>query len=330
MLGIKCSGFSNIELNGYYQRYVQREGKNALSPREWALRQTRGFPRKEFERILGKDYVRRTREIGSSKRIKNLSDIPKPKDYSPQTINKHLQTCWDNREQAIERLSKFRDEILTISPDLRGRALKEVNEGILRIFKGNIGEILSRGIQTKILKKVAPEIVKKFPGVKIKDVILISGVRIKLPGNNSPLLFSDNIIATLKNGNLQVRGVIEVKAGYKGGSEATTQIFDWIEKRLEEGAQLIIPKNSRVMDIAGREVITQSSQIYTYFPDSSLIKRVEFLATADRYIITAKGKSYLGLESASQIAPKVSRFEMGVTSEQIDYLMKILLPKIIF
>lgn len=320
ILNVDGSGFTNTKLNEAYQKYKQRRGDKVANPKEWALRQTTGFPREIFEKELGKNYARQTRVIGNSKRFKNIDDTPKPKDYSQLKIKKHIQTCWRNKEQLFERLLDIRDEILKLSPELQARALKQVNEGLLRIFKGNIGEILSKDKQIRILQEVATE----FP-----DVMLISGLKVKLPGNNNPKLFSDNILATMRSGNLQVRGVFEVKAGYKGGSEATTQIFEWIEGKLDEGAQLIIPQNAHIIDRKRREIITQTPQFFTYSPGSSAPRRVERLASANRYIITAKGKSHLGLESSSQIAAEVNRVEMDVTSEQIDYLMKILFPSIL-
>ena len=79
-----------------------------------------------------------------------------------------------------------------------------IRSGDFRILKGNIGEILSLPIQYSIYARL---------GAK-----LISGVRMRLrpPGSQRParsVLFTDNIVATKRSGNLHIHAVFEVKSG---------------------------------------------------------------------------------------------------------------------
>jgi hypothetical protein len=56
-----------------------------------------------------------------------------------------------------------------------------------------------------------------------------------------------------------VLAVFEVKAGFKGGQEATEQIFEWIEGLFTDGSQLILPKGSTFTSASGRTWSSKAS-----------------------------------------------------------------------
>src|SRR5207247_1180850 len=100
---------------------------------------------------------------------------------------------------------------------------------------------------------------------------LISGLRMRLMTEERTLarsvLFTDNIIAVQRGNNLHILGVFEVKAGYEGGQEATSQIFKWIEGRITDGSQIVIPRGAQIINADGVENIVKRELTFTYKPD---------------------------------------------------------------
>lgn len=128
-------------------------------------------------------------------------------------------------------------------------------------------------------------------------------------GKLSPAkLFADDVIAVVEKGNLRILKLYEVKSGYRGGMEATEQIFDWIEGRLPhaEGSRLLLP----------------DGKFFIYDPGSIDKGRVIGLNNAPRCIITAKGASHLGVDSSMQVAARLERVELELTSEQMEEKLK--------
>ena len=135
------------------------------------------------------------------------------------------------------------------------------------------------------------------------------------------VLFSDNIVAVQHGTDLQLLKVFEVKSGYIGGREAQGQIFKWIEGRITDGSQIIIPRGARIFAEEGSEVIRKSELRFTYKPNKAGVPSVVGLMNADRHLITAGGISHLGIDSPEQVAAHVVRHELSNTSEELDYLV---------
>jgi hypothetical protein len=116
--------------------------------------------------------------------------------------------------------------------------------------------------------------------------------------------------------------VFEVKSGYRGGSEATEQVFDWIEKRVTDNSQLVLPKGSKMIAADGTEVVITKERTFLYDPTAANpTGRVIWLQRAERHLITAKGVSALGMNSAMQVATPVARRELDLASDEIDYIV---------
>lgn len=315
LLNVDKSGFVQSDLQELYRRYVQTH-ENAASPREWALRQTRGRARGILEGILGSDFVRRARRSGQqSTRPVFLDDVPMPSGFDRETAEAHIEVLLNQAPRLLERLGSLLDAVRSADALTQFVARTKIHPWQFRILKGNIAEILSRETQLSILR----EIVQNQPSSR-----LISGVKMRVADEAGNLaqaqLFSDNIAAFERGGNLYITGVFEVKSGYRGGQEATAQIFDWIEDVLTENSQLVIPRRSRRISVDGTEQIISRQKVYRYAPDGRGTGRVVFLTSAPRYLITAQGVSHLGMDSAMQVAARVERRELSVTSQQMDFL----------
>jgi hypothetical protein len=145
------------------------------------------------------------------------------------------------------------------------------------------------------------------------------------------VLFSDNIIAVRNGTDLELRSLFEVKSGYQGGQEATSQIFDWIEDRITDGSQIVIPA---IINPKGEKEVLKTPLIFTYNPSKRGTPRVARLLSADRHIITASGVSHLGIDSSKQVAAKATRLELkigssGISSAMLDYLVGQVVRKIL-
>ena len=177
-----------------------------------------------------------------------------------------------------------------------------------------VGEVLSREKQLAILA----DIVKKNPGAEI-----YRGVKVQLMSGGKlgqELLFSDNIVAIQRGGNLEILGVMEVKAGFKGHAEGTAQIFEWLEGRLEEGIHLVIPQGTKTIAPNGVEAVAKRGA-FVYSPGSSGSGQVKMLFSADRHLLVADGVSHVGIDSGLHVAPNVTPHSLGVSSADIDWLV---------
>jgi hypothetical protein len=315
LLNGNASGFLRTDLQEAYQAYSQpllRRNATPLKPREWALKQTTGAPRRILNSLLGENYVARTRGVYLPDRVVSIPEIPRPPSYPAELELQHRRLLADNQARLVERLTALDEAARSVDPIIRYDATRRVSSGLFSILKGNVGEIFSFGIQRSILQKIAAE---------VPEARIISGIRMRVGGKLSPISeFSDNIIAVERGGNLYIYAVFEVKAGYKGGQEATEQIFDWIERKLTDGAQLVVPRGAHTIDASGVSASVAFERVFTYRPGSTQSGQVVYLASAERHLITAQGASLLGLNSAMQVAAKVTRHELEVSSEVIDHL----------
>ena len=105
-------------------------------------------------------------------------------------------------------------------------------------------------------------------------------------------------------------------------------MFKWLEDRLSERSKLVISrKEARAIDVDGNEVVVpkEFAKAFTYAPDKPPGGKVRLLFAADRYLYTAEGVSYIGINSGKHIAPDVVPrtllFENEpLTSAELDYL----------
>jgi len=312
------SAFSHPELQEIYETY-KRRNKPAQSPRNWALAVTKGRARELFERILSKDYVKLAGGRGSV-RPKLINAIPRPEGFTDVLMEAQLAWLADD-PRLFERLGNLVDELESSDETVRALARSRIRAGHFRILKGNIAEILSRRKQLAALAAIVEQ-------HKLADAVLISGVRIRLPKKlptdpaQAALLFSDNIIAVQRGGDLHVLMVFEVKSGFQGGAEATEQVFKWIERRVEDGTQLVLQRGAQFTRNDGTVVTLERELSFLYDPTSTAAGRVIGLQNAQRTLITAAGASHLGVDSSMQIAKEVRREVLDdLTSAHLDYLV---------
>lgn len=360
------TGFTVVELQARYRAYKQRFIKDNIaamqknkqikpaSPREWAMRYARDPEALSILKgLLGPDF-RSLKKIQGPTIIlpKNAVETPRPTEYSLKQAEADLRLLFQD-PLITERLTKVLPTNLSgidAKQLLRSNFInQQIDTGLLNILKGNIAEYFARPLTLDILKNIA----KKYP-----NTVHIDSSRIdlldhgKLVGKR--LQFTDGLFVEFEKKGFRTRGVEEVKSGYKGGQEARDQLFDWTEGRLTsaEGSRIIIPKGTRIMTPDGAIHITNQERSFLFNPGSRN-NQVAELITAPRYIITAKGRSHLGLNSAHQINPKAGgtvSLELqrlpsqqrtktiirppqietlpGITSAQMDYLAVQILGKL--
>lgn len=316
LLNATGEGFLIADLQEAYRAY--RKGtSNPLSPRDWAKAQTRGTSAVILRGLLGPGY-RKAAGAASSDRLLNSIEVPRPATYTDRAIAEDLKVLSGDWKKLTERL----DTRLPTHPTgldaagvLRAAVVNEqIPQGLLNILKGNMGEIFSAPIKQKVLASIA----KEHP-----DAFLISGLRVDLledgkrVGDN--LLFTDDVIARFKdNGDLQILGIFEVKAGSRGGAEATEQFFEWLEGRFTfgEGSRIVIPRGA-AMTLPGKDPKPFGKALeFFYRPGGKpgKVKEVSGIMQAKQYMITASGASHLGTRSAQQTAPRTFRVELSRTA----------------
>jgi hypothetical protein len=320
LLNAQRTGFTHPTLQAAYQEYRQsrvRSGQRPASPQEWAALQTRGASLRILEALLGPDYKRGIQRVLNARFI-NFSDIPRPVDLKDDQVQETLRLLNRESVKMTERLDSLIADRVVGGVITRFLATVRMNRGRFRILKGNLGEVLSMPIQREILARLAAN----NPSAR-----LISGVRIRLANDAGKVsgasrLFTDNVIAVERNGNLHVVAVFEVKASYEGALDAQSQIFRWIEDRITPGSEIVLPKGTRVLSADGVERILQKERVFTHNPDpaASGTGRVIGLNSAERHIIAGRGSSHLGVDSPEQIAATVTRHNLPYSSAEMDYL----------
>jgi hypothetical protein len=288
--------FRNGELETAYQRYL-RGRTNPLSREDWARAQTSGRPSEILESELGPNFRQRGGGGGPPPPPVRLSGIDRPATYTEQRLNADLQTLNANQAQLWARLAPLRAS---------GAPSGEVNSGLFNILLGNVAEVLSNSAQSRVLTEIQQGTGGRTPQ---PDATIFRGVTVRLmkpDGTLSPSrLFSDNVVGRARGGNLELSAVFEVKAGGRGGAEATSQVFEWIEGRLTDGS---------VLEVSG--------QSYRYAPSETGTGRVVGLAAARRVLITPSGSEQLGSGSSEQIAPTTQRIALPQTAQEIRYLAR--------
>ena len=318
LINAQGKGFTHIELQEGYRTYLAdklKKNEPALGPKDWAKTNTSGKYSDIFVSLLGSKY--RSSAVPAvlpADEVFNLTDVMRPIGYTDDLVKGNLKAVTAQRELLEDRLAPLLDELHSEDQAVAYMARQQMSKGRFNNVKGVVGEVLAIPTQRKIHMEQHP------------DALLFTGVTMKRKGASSPVLFSDNIIAKLNGNDLEIKVLFEVKAGKRGGSEATSQIFEWIEGRLEPGDQMIIPKGSKYYDAKGVEqTLTKEIRVkYGYQPTADEVKAgvgtVQGLANADRTMIVSKGTSLLGLNAEEQVAAKVIREELPLTSSEIDYL----------
>jgi hypothetical protein len=293
------AGFTDKELQDAYTDYIARNtraGDPVATPEEWVAL-TRGGPRKRLETLLGPGYAFGGTGTGVERQLP-LVDFARPAAYTQQRLDADVAAVEKDAGKLWDRVGRLQNEGVTGGV---------VGESLFNILKGNAAEILSRKIQDTELAQVQ----KQHPDAKLYDdvrasIVLPDGSRTKM------LLFTDNVIASKRGQGLQLHAVFEVKSGSKGGQEATTQVFDWIEGKLDDNTQIQI-------QVGG--------DVYVYDPKGKAPNRVIGLARADRHLIAAQGAEHLGLDSGDQIARAPQRHALPQTADEINFLTRALIEK---
>jgi hypothetical protein len=319
-LNREATGFIHADLQEAYRRYVgsqRRQRRVPRPPAAWARTVTSGRPRALLEALLGPNYARRA--VGETAPPINLVDVPRPFGYTDEMLERQRAVARSSGARLYERLSALVDEAADPGARALGLVRQRVLAGRFRIFKGNLAELFAEPLQRRELRRIA----QTYP-----DAQLVSGVRVQLMQGNklSPSkLFSDNLIVRQRQGRLEIRAVFEVKAGFRGGQEATEQIFEWIEGRLTEGSRLILHKGARMIRPNGSVRILKKDMTFTWFPGRADVPVVTGLANAERHLITARGSSLLGVDSAMGVPGTVRRHELEQSSAELDFLAAELL-----
>ncbi|MFP5289291.1 MAG: hypothetical protein ACLGI9_26390, partial [Thermoanaerobaculia bacterium] len=290
-------GFTDKELQDAYTEYVAkntRAGDPAATPEEW-VNLTRGASRARLETLLGPGHSFGGGGTGVERQLP-LTDFAQPATYTQQRLDADVAAVERDPGKLWERLGRLQTDGVTGGV---------VGESLFNILKGNAAEILSRDIQATELAKVQ----QQHPGARIYDDVRAS-IYLSDGTLSKPLLFTDNVVASKRGQGLQLHAVFEVKAGSKGGQEATTQVFDWIESKLDEKIQIHV-----------------GGDTYVYDPGSNAPNQVIGLARADRHLIAAQGAEHLGLDSGDQIARQPQRHALPQTAEEINFLTRTLIEK---
>ncbi|TRO82675.1 eCIS core domain-containing protein [Desulfuromonas acetexigens] len=286
-----------LRLQAAYERYRSRrvgEGRDALSPEQWARAVTSGQPRRDAELLFGRDYARTGRGGAAARPAVRLSEIPRPANYDDRRLATDLAVLrgesglWD----CLGRLRQ------------RGVAGNEVNASLFNILKGNIAEILAR----PILHRRLAEVRVQHPGARVEYRTRVARVRGD-GGHRRPVLFSDGLIVSERNGRLIIHEAFEVKSGSRGGAEATSQFFEWREGRLADGDQLVLADGRR----------------FTYEPGRTGAGYVEGMQQSTPHVIAPRGSEHLGTTSGEQVAAAGVRHALGQTASEIDFLARRIL-----
>jgi hypothetical protein len=296
LLNASGTGFSHPQL----QQAFRRNRRSGEDPMAWALRENGQGPLKVLRALFGPDLAAARRR--ALKRLVDLAAIPRPDSMTRWKERKLLTALLGDPDKLFDRLRPLLQRLR--SGDASARAL--LNEGLFRILKGNIGEILSMKVQMDVLRQI-----QTWP--PYRSARLFTGVRVRLPRGGRLPLFSDNIIAVTgrtPEGReyMKVLAVFEVKSGYEGGTTVQRQVFRWVERNVEDGSELILPDGSK----------------FTYKPAGAGVAEVTHLTTADRYTFIARGLSHLGVEGEN-IAGRVFRHFLPATSKEMDWLVAAVL-----
>lgn len=186
------------------------------------------------------------------------------KDYPEALIQQHLTYLRGDMALLKRKLEKVWATKLEL-------ANGEIPLGHLNNLTGNIAEIFAKDKKNAVLQAI-----RATSGGA--GAFLASGVK-RIDGVRGHVVeFTDDMVVKLNaNGHLEVLHVFEVKAGKRGGQEATAQVFGSIENELNELDRIVV-----------------NGKQYVYHPGSGKSQQVLKLTTAPRTIITANGAETMG------------------------------------
>jgi len=314
------AGFLHAELQEAYQAYKARQiaqGRVPLDPVGWSRAVTVGAPRELLERVLGKDYARVLRGADVPMRLANL---PLPIRFStPGVLTAQLDKVANQQAKVWERLDAFLEEVDQVS---KAGGIPLIGRGRFRILKGNLAEVLSLEQQIRILQEIAAAEKGTAP-------VLVSGLRVRryADGKVIDTLFSDNIVAEMSPKKLDMKAVMEVKAGREGDTEVTLQIFEWIEGKFDEGSEIVIPRGATITQPDGTITRVEKELVYTWHPKNAGDPSVINLASAPRHRFTTRGTSAAGLDSEFRTTSPVIPHFLDQTSDELDYMAATLCIK---
>ena len=285
-------GFNDPEVAADYAKYVaskKAKGAKPEPPEIW-IRRTRYGPRERLERILGPGYEF-SKSPGEDRRV-NVNAVGQPPAYTQARMNWDLALVLADEGKLWSGSARLKAE---------GVVGGEIGQRDWNKLRGNIAEILAESIKSRELAAIQAGDVAA--GVKGSPAKIVRAVRARLPGAKGMVEFSDDLIVSERGGNLQVRRLFEVKAGPRGGQEATSQIHKWIEGHLEDGFEITVE-------------IDGVKKTYVYAPEVSGKGRAVALARAPRVMITAAGAEQLGAGGAKQVAAPTVREALTQTPKK--------------
>ena len=281
------TGFTDPELEAAFQRYRATVAEPA-SVEEW-VRLTRGGPRQRLIQLAGPEFLSQGEAAVRLEGPLNLANIPRPTNLTSDAIQLASSTLEGNKDRLFARLGRL---------EVAGG---EVNGGHFRILKGNIAEILSGDIQHAVLADIQ---------AAHSDATLFKGIRAQVVQPNgklgAPVLFTDNIVASPRKAGLQIHAVFEVKSGAGGGSEVASQMFEWVEKHLDEEFILHLPDGTTYRYGTG-EVVG--------------------LARAPRHAILPAGVSLPGARSGLGSTALRVPHSLSLSADDISYLARLILER---
>lgn len=345
---IDGKGVLHPDLQEFYNAYRASRGADAAPPREW-LALARGAARAWLDLRLGPAV--RALTGATAPVLVHIAHWPIPQRFldGSGALNQRFRdlAAYLNRSDITrklwDRLGAF-DDLTTEAAQLL-RTTAEVSQGYLNILKGNIAEVFSIPQQLVTLARIR----EVYP-----DAVLITGIRVRTPGSAARRLYSDNVIGSFTAaGNLVIHHVFEIKAGYNGGVEGSSQIVRWHE-RFEEGVELLVPADADIFSIPRSGdttgILRRTAHEHVEFLEVGSATRAgtDFvfghniadagsraiaLRGASRDVITALGESAItpqgisaiGLDQVIQAGVDVERIPLGISHEEIDYLVSYLL-----
>lgn len=241
--------------------------------------------------------------LGNVSQIKKLADIPRPAELTQEMLDSQLAALRANEGQVLSRVDR----------DVLAEEIKngEIAQARMNMVKGNATEVMSKPMQQDALALVQ----KEFPNARLHE-----DVRGLLPnkqgGKFKEVLFTDNMIAEEVGGDLRVHNYFEVKAGPKGGSEATGQIFEWLEGKVDDGLGVMV---------GGKKYLYDPERVLP-LPEG-FSGRISGLQSSPKTIITPKGAENLGLGSSGALTASsaVTRQGLDVSAQGIEYVVRVFL-----
>ncbi|MER7459961.1 hypothetical protein [Micromonospora sp. NPDC126480] len=328
LLNVDQTGFTHADLQAAYRSYLVSPGTRKVDPLTWVIRTRNPAAMRLLRSVLGQGYAKSALRSQAGRAV-NLFEVPRPADLPDDKAATILRDVFSRPKHDLRKLEGYLGvSVRGLDPDLVLKQLPTVNPvvklGLLNPIKGELLEIMSRDLMLKHLDD-AVRLKPNYRRARLYQDVMIR-VRDKATGKlGPPRQFTDGIIGYHGRSGFQAIIVFESKSGYRGGQEATKQTFDWVEGRLTDadGSVLVFPKGARETLPDGTTRLLETELRYIYDPAAAPKRHVVGLNNARRVMITAKGKSLLGINSADQIATGVIRQEATMTAEELEQATRL-------